>query len=235
MSTETRTSAAPTETHPYRGQFESYARLPEKGRSHEEILRELRSIGQQEDAHWETGRVSGSYYHAGKDHFAFLNQVFGLFSHVNLLQRDVCPSGTKFEAEIVAMTTHLLNGTAVRQLNPADEVVGSVTSGGSESIMLPMLVYREKAKAERGVTEPEMVVPSTAHPAFAKGAHYFGIKLIRVPVGPDFLADVEAMGAAITPNTHRHRGLVGQLSARAHGSARAPLRAGPAGRRAHAR
>jgi len=201
MSAQTKASTPPSESHPYRGQFESYVRLPQKGRSHEEILLELRSIGKQEDARWETGKVSGTYYHAGKDHFAFLNQVYGLFSHVNLLQRDTCPSGTKFEAEIVAMTAHLLNGPAVKQVNAADEVAGAVTSGGSESIMLPMLVYREKAKAERGITAPEMVVPSTAHPAFSKGAHYFGIKLIRVPVGLDYFADVEAMGAALTPNT----------------------------------
>ena len=201
MSTDTKAPAAPTETHPYRGQVESCACLPRRGRSRQEILRELQSMAQQEDARWERGQVSGSYYHAGKDHFAFLNQVHGLFSHVNLLQRDVCPSGTKFEAEIVAMTAHLLNGSAVKQVNPADEVVGAVTSGGSESILLPMLVYREKAKAERGITAPEMVVPSTAHPAFAKGAHYFGIKLVRVPMGRDFLADVEAMSAAITSNT----------------------------------
>jgi len=201
MSAQTKASTPPSESHPYRGRFESYVRLPQKGRSHEEILLELRSIGKQEDARWETGKVSGTYYHAGKDHFAFLNQVYGLFSHVNLLQRDTCPSGTKFEAEIVAMTAHLLNGPVVKQVNAADEVAGAVTSGGSESIMLPMLVYREKAKAERGITAPEMVVPSTAHPAFSKGAHYFGIKLIRVPVGLDYLADVEAMGAALTPNT----------------------------------
>jgi len=201
MPTQTNAPTPPFESHPYRGQFESYARLPQKGRSYEDILRELRSIGQWEDAPWETGKVSGTYYHAGKDHFAFLNQVYALFSHVNLLQRDTCPSGTKFEAEIVAMTANLLNGPAVKQVNAADEVAGAVTSGGSESIMLPMLVYREKAKAERGITAPEMVVPSTCHPAFSKGAHYFGIKLIRVPVGPDYLADVEAMGAALTPNT----------------------------------
>jgi glutamate/tyrosine decarboxylase-like PLP-dependent enzyme len=67
--------------------------------------------------------------------------------------------------------------------------------------MLPMLVYRDRARAERGIAAPEMVVPSTIHPAFDKGAHYFGIKLIRVPVGADFLADVPAMRAAITKNT----------------------------------
>jgi glutamate/tyrosine decarboxylase-like PLP-dependent enzyme len=80
-------------------------------------------------------------------------------------------------------------------------VCGSITSGGTESIMLPMLVYREKARLEKGIKEPEMVVPDTVHPAFSKGAHYFGIKLIRVPVGEDYLADVNAMRRHIGPNT----------------------------------
>ncbi len=178
--------------HPYRGKMATYAQIPSKGRTHEEILGELREIAAAEDARWETGQISGSYYHAGKNHFAFLNQVYGLFSHVNLLQRDMCPSGTKFESEIVSMTARLLNG---------DEAAGAITSGGSESIMLPMLVYREKARAERGVTAPEMVIPSTAHPAFDKGAFYFGIKLVKIPVGEDLLADVDAMRAAINGNT----------------------------------
>jgi glutamate/tyrosine decarboxylase-like PLP-dependent enzyme len=177
---------------------ETYARVPEKGRSQDDILRELGAVAKREDARWETGQISGSYYHAGKSHFAFLNQVYGLFSHVNILQRDMCPSGTKFEAEIVSMTAKMLNGDAVKA---PDEVVGAVTFGGSESIMLPMLAYREKARAERGITAPEMIVPSTAHPAFDKGAWYFGIKLVKVPVGPDLLADVDAMRARINENT----------------------------------
>ncbi len=178
--------------------LEIYARLPQKGRSPETILSELGAVAKREDARWQTGQISGSYYHAGKQHFAFLNQVYGLFSHVNILQRDMCPSGTKFEAEIVSMTAKMLSSDAV----PApDEVVGTVTFGGSESIMLPMLAYREKGRLERGITAPEMVVPTTGHPAFDKGAWYFGIKLVKVPVGPDLLADVDAMRACINPNT----------------------------------
>jgi sphinganine-1-phosphate aldolase len=179
--------------HPYRSQVETHVELPQKGRNQDEVLRELREIGAREDARWETGQISGSYYHAGKSHFAFLNQVYGLFSHVNILQRDMCPSGTKFEAEIVSMTARMLNGDS--------EVAGAITSGGSESIMLPMLAYREKARAERGIQTPEVVAPATVHPAFDKGAWYFGLKLVRVPVGPDLLADVDAMRAAINQNT----------------------------------
>lgn len=203
MSDEARASGAlpPDAMHPYRGQAETFASLPKKGRSREEILRGLGGFAAQEDARWETGQVSGSYYHGGKEHYAFLNDVFALFSHVNLLQRDMCPSGTKIEAEIVSMTAKLLNGDAARARDPNDEVCGAVTSGGSESIMLPMLVQRDRAREERGITAPEMVVPNTIHPAFDKGAHYFGIRLIHVPVGKDFRADVAAMRAAITQNT----------------------------------
>jgi len=187
--------------HPYREETATFTALPVKGRNRDEVLAELRGFGEREDARWETGQISGSYYHGGKDHYAFLNEIFGFFSHVNLLQRDMCPSGTKLEAEIVAMTAKMLHGDAVKALDPAEEVCGTVTSGGSESIMLPMLAYRERARAERSITRPEMVVPDTIHPAFSKGAYYFGIDLIRVPVGPDFLADVGAMAARITPNT----------------------------------
>jgi sphinganine-1-phosphate aldolase len=175
--------------------------LPTKGRSRDEIVRELREVANAEDARWEGGQVSGTYYHGGKDHYAFLNQVFGMFSHVNLLQRDMCPSGTRFEGEIVTMTAKMLNAEAAYARDSNDRVCGAITSGGTESIMLPMLVYRDRARAERGITAPEMVVPDTIHPAFSKGAHFFGIKLIRVPVGPDFLADVDAMQRAIANNT----------------------------------
>ena len=63
----------------------------------------------------------------------------------------------------------MLNGDAVKTLDPAEEVCGTVTSGGSESIMLPMLAYRERARAEQEHA-PEMVVPDAVHPAFSKGA-----------------------------------------------------------------
>jgi glutamate/tyrosine decarboxylase-like PLP-dependent enzyme len=187
--------------HPYRDKYTSYDRLPPTGRDRQEILAELAAIAAQEDHIWETGQVSGTIYHGGRDHYAFLNQVFALFSHMNLLQRDMCPSGTKFEGEVIAMVANVLNAPAVRQHNPQDEVCGVITSGGSDSIQSAMLVYRDWARAEKGITQPEMVVPTTIHPAFEKGAHYFGIQLIKVPVGEDYRADVDAMRSQITPNT----------------------------------
>ena len=77
-----------------------------------------------------------------------------------------------------------------------------MTSGGTESILCAMLGARQWARTARPeITAPELVLPTTAHAAFSKAAHYFDIKLIRVPVDETFRADVEAMRAAVTPNT----------------------------------
>jgi sphinganine-1-phosphate aldolase len=187
--------------YPYKDRFEAYSQIPEKGRNPADILNELHTMAEEEDKHWETGLISGTMYHGGKEHYAFLNQVFSLFSYVNLLQRDICPSGTKFESEIIAMVAKLLHGDAVKKYNPKDDVCGTVTSGGTESIYNGVYVHREWAREEKGIQEPEMVVPVTIHPAFHKAAHYLGIKMISVPVDGNFEADVEAMRQKITPNT----------------------------------
>jgi len=186
--------------YPYKEQYEIFSQIPQRGRDFEDVYDELQAIITIENEKWTEGQVSGTYYHGGLEHYDKLNKIFSLFSYVNLLQRDLCPSGTKFEGEILSMVAKMLNGEAVKEINPDDEVCGSITSGGTESILNAMLVYREWGR-EKGITQPEFVAPQTIHPAFEKGAHYLGIKLIRVPVKPDFEADVETMRSQITPNT----------------------------------
>src|SRR5689334_21240399 len=98
--------------YPYQGRYEAFTTMPPQGRAREQILRQLKKIAKEENANWQTGQISGTYYHGGMEHYAFLNKVFGLFSHVNLLQRDLCPSGTKFEGEVITMTARMLNADA---------------------------------------------------------------------------------------------------------------------------
>jgi glutamate/tyrosine decarboxylase-like PLP-dependent enzyme len=119
-------------------------------------------------------------YCGDHDHYAFLTEAFGLFAHVNALQRDLCPSATRFEGEIIAMTLDLLHAGAVSGTEPA----GLVSSGGTGSITHAMLAYREHAAATRGVTRGNVVLPETAHPAFDKACHLFGIEVRRAPVDP---------------------------------------------------
>ena len=89
--------------HPYNKLFKVSRQLPEKGRGEEEVLKELEYMANKENPKWLGGQCSGTMYHGGMEHYAFLNKVFSLYSFVNLLQRDLCPSGTKFEAEVLAM------------------------------------------------------------------------------------------------------------------------------------
>src|ERR1035441_10184960 len=103
---------------PYRETFETFRELPTEGRQPEEGMRELRSIARQENVRWQSGQISGTYFHGGMEHYAYLNRVFALFSHVNLLQRDMCPSGTKFEGEVIAMTARMLGAELAREMDP---------------------------------------------------------------------------------------------------------------------
>lgn len=187
---------------PYKGRFESYHTIPQKGRDKQDILKELSAMAEEENAKWKTGQVSGTFYHAGDEHRRFLNEAFSFFSHVNTIQFDLCPSMFKMESEIISMTAKMLNADAVKKQNPADEVCGTVTSGGSESIMMAMKAYRDWALAEKNITKPEIIMPDTAHPAFDKSGKYFGIHMVHIPVDPpDFRVDPAKVEAAINKNT----------------------------------
>ena len=181
---------------PYRSDTVSHDRLPESGLAREAVLREMTDLRDREQARWRDGFVSGAVYHGDDDHVNFLNQVYALTSQTNPLHADVWPSIAKYEAEIVAMTAAMLGAEET-----SDEICGTVSSGGSESILLAMKTYRDRARIERGITQPEMIVPVTAHAAFDKAAQYFNIKPVRVPVDGDYRADVAAARTAINRNT----------------------------------
>jgi sphinganine-1-phosphate aldolase len=173
--------ADPFDSYPYAARFGVNRELPEHGRSREEILAELRTMATEEDVVWEGGRCSGTMYCGDRDHYAFLKEAFGLFAHQNALQRDMCPSATRFEGEVIAMALDLFHAGAVADGEPA----GMVTSGGTGSIAHAMLAYREEGREARGIAHPNVVKPETAHAAFDKACQLFGIELRRAPVDPE--------------------------------------------------
>jgi glutamate/tyrosine decarboxylase-like PLP-dependent enzyme len=188
------------ELKPYKGRFKAYERLPKAGMPSEELLAEMRLLADQEHERWQQGYVSGAVYNGRPEHVKLLTEVYALHSQSNPLHADVWPSATKYESEIVAMTADLLGASALPR-DQAEEVCGTVSSGGTESILLAMKAYRDQARAQRSITRPEIVVPETAHAAFDKAAEYFGIQRVNIPVGPDHRADVAATARAINENT----------------------------------
>ena len=183
---------------PYRERFPTFAEIPEEGRGRHEVQREMEKLRRVEASRWKEGFVSGAVYHGDKEHIDFLNRVYAINSQSNPLHTDLWPSTTKFEAEVVSMTARMLGAVAG---GDAPEICGTLTSGGTESILLAMKTYRDHARAEKGITEPELIAPISAHAAFDKAAQYFGIKILRTPLGGDYAADVEAVRKALTKNT----------------------------------
>ncbi|MDE1880560.1 MAG: aspartate aminotransferase family protein [Euryarchaeota archaeon] len=178
---------------PYDGQLPAFSALPAKGVARTELLDLLAKMEHGEEGPWKKGRVSGAVYHGEREHAKFATRAYALSSHTNPLHPDVWPSLVKMESEIVAMTAHMLGGGASTR--------GAVTSGGTESILIAMKAYRDWSRAKRSITEPEVVLPVSAHVAFDKACHYFGLRPKLVPLTEDYAANVEAVKTAITPNT----------------------------------
>ena len=180
--------------YPYAERFEVYRQLPEQGRDPQDILAEMEMMRAEEDADWENGKVSGTMYCGDHDHYDFLSQAFSKFAHINALQRDLCPSATKFEGEVIAMALDLMHADAVTDSTP----VGMVTTGGTGSILHAVLSYREAAQKDR----PNLIKPETAHPAFDKACHLFGIECRTIAVDPvTTTVRPEDMAAAIDDQT----------------------------------
>ncbi len=192
--------------YPYRDRFKTYHRFEPRGRDRQSILHELATMAGEEDRIGDAGHVSGSIYHGGHEHYAFLTEAFRLFAHSNVLQRDMYPSATKLEAEIVAMTASMMHGDK--------RTCGVITFGGTESLINPVLVYRDRGRKEKGVTDPEIIVPVTAHVALDKAAHLLGVRLVKAPLREDWRVDVDWVRDHVTDQTVA---LVGSAPNYAHG------------------
>jgi sphinganine-1-phosphate aldolase len=166
--------------------------IPAAGQSAASILAELDEL-QTRDVDWKSGRAFSLAYHAGADVLALATEVNARFLSANALNPAAFPSLRRLQSEVVAMVADLLHG--------GPEAAGFTTTGGTESILLAVKAARNRGRRERAVASPEMVLPTTAHAAFEKGAEYFGVKSVRVPVREDFRADPGAMERAISADT----------------------------------
>lgn len=168
--------------------------IPDKGVPKEEILATLRRM-KAHDLDWGRGRVWAYVYDPGHEVREVVDAAYVMYLMENALDPTVFPSLVRLETEVVRMLAELLRGDG--------RVVGNVTTGGTESILLAVKTARDWARAQRPeIATPEMVLPMTAHGAFHKAAQYFGLKPVVVPFDPEtFRADVDAMREAITENT----------------------------------
>lgn len=171
----------------------SHQTLPKTGMETDQLLYHLQSL-KAEDVRWQDGKAFSLVYYPGKEKSDMIKAAYNLYFSENGLNPTVFPSLRQLEAEVVSITANLLNGTA--------ETTGSMTSGGTESILMALKTAREWATIHKPtVRHPEVILPISAHPAFQKACHYFGLKGVIIPVGKNFRVDITAVKNAITPNT----------------------------------
>lgn len=169
--------------------------LPAEGLQKADILTLFKKYQSLSKVNWRGGRASGTVYSdLASEVSGLIAEVYAETAYTNPLHPECFPGINKMEAEIVRMVVNLFNG--------GEECCGTLTSGGTESIVLAVKAYRDYAAEERGITRPEVVVPVTAHAAFQKACQYFKIKFRTVPVDPvTFKVDLKAMRRAIGRNT----------------------------------
>ncbi len=145
------------------------------------------------DVRWREGRAFSLAYNAGPDALAVAEEAYRRFSGENALNTDAFPSLKRIQAEVVAMAGVWLGATP--------QSAGFMTSGGTESILMAVKAARDRLLALRGIRNPNMVLPTSAHAAFAKAGAYFGVEVRRVAVQPDWRANVAAMRDVTDENT----------------------------------
>ncbi len=182
-------------------------KFPQQGKSRDDILSSLQAR-KEHDVPWEDGRVFAYIYDAGEEAEQLLKDAFSMYLMENGLDPTSFPSCMELEKEVIGMAVDLVNG--------GDDATGTFTSGGTESILLSLKTTRDYYREVRpDITEPEILMATTAHPAFHKACAYFDLKAVVVEVDDDFCAIPKAMETAITSNTIL---MVGSAPSYAHGA-----------------
>ncbi|WP_336645843.1 pyridoxal phosphate-dependent decarboxylase family protein [Microbacterium sp. USHLN186] len=151
------------------------------------VLERLRAL-RAGDAPTHGGRVLSYVYDSG---MAELDELADAAARVarplNGLDPTVFPSIAAMERDLIGFARRMLHGDR--------SVVGTVTSGGTESCLLAVKTARDLWRLDRRAgdrhnerlpgSRPRIVAPASAHAAFRKAAQLFDLAFDAVPCGAD--------------------------------------------------
>lgn len=182
--------------------------LPKQGMSKEQVLGKLEDL-RQNDVKWRNGKLFGGAFHVSNEMEDVVGDAFRMYMWDNALDPRDIQSVLQMERDVMSIAAAHLGGD--------DNVVGSFTSGGTESVLLAVKTARDWSRKHKPhITEPEIIIPITAHACFHKAAQYFGLKAVVVPVNTEtFAVEASVIEEAITPNTIL---LMGSAPSYAHGT-----------------
>ena len=145
-------------------------------------------------------KASGAVYVGDAELLKVLERVYNAFSLANPMHTGIFPTTRAMEAEVVQMTASLVGGGSTGS-GACASICGSMTSGGTESILTAVKASRDYMRHHRRITKPEMVIAPSAHAAFIKAAEYFNIALVKAPLDSGHRLTEKAVRRCLSRNT----------------------------------
>ena len=167
--------------------------IPKLGLPQEELFNEMDN-SMHSDIDWKSGKTFGAVYYPGEEYSKVISKAYIKFIHENAFDPQLFSSILTMENEVVEQTASLFSFEK-------DNLYGNLTSGGTESIFLSILSARNWVKKNKGIQNPEVILSSSAHPAFLKAMHFLNVKAVVVSTKKDFSMDLDSFEKAINSNT----------------------------------
>ena len=170
----------------------SKIKIPKIGITEKDLFESMVN-SMQSDIDWRAGKTFGAVYYPGEKYSKAISNAYLKYMHENAFDPQLFSSILTMENELVQQTASLFSNN--------QKLFGNLTSGGTESIFLSILSARNYSKQHKNIKNPEVILSSSAHPAFLKAMNFLRIKPIIVPTKKDFNLNLNGFKEAINQNT----------------------------------
>tara|TARA_B100001057_G_scaffold469387_1_gene529671 strand:- start:2875 stop:4293 length:1419 start_codon:yes stop_codon:yes gene_type:complete len=167
-------------------------KIPDIGMSENDLFEDLENSNNL-DIDWKSGKTFGAVYYPGESYSKAISSAYVKFMHENAFDPQLFNSILNMENELVQQTASLFSSN--------QKLFGNLTSGGTESIFLALLSARNWSTKHKNIKNPEVILSSSAHPAFLKAMNFLSIKAIIIPTNNDFNLNLKVFKEAINQNT----------------------------------
>lgn len=170
----------------------SKIKIPKIGISEKDLFESMVN-SMHSDIDWRAGKTFGAVYYPGEKYSKAISNAYVKFMHENAFDPQLFSSILTMENEVVQQTASLFSSN--------QKLFGNLTSGGTESIFLSVLSARNWSNIQKTIKNPEVILSSSAHPAFLKAMNFLRIKPVIVPTKKDFNLNLNGFKEAINQNT----------------------------------
>ena len=167
-------------------------KIPKTGINEKDLF-EYMENSMHSDIDWRSGKTFGAVYYPGEKYSKAISNAYIKYMHENAFDPQLFSSILTMENELVQQTASLFSSN--------QKLFGNLTSGGTESIFLSVLSARNWSNKQKTIKNPEVILSSSAHPAFLKAMNFLRIKPVIVPTKKDFNLNLNGFKEAINQNT----------------------------------